>query len=93
VTFIPFLVTMKKTTVLMVAVLVVVPIFAAGLTVLLDSVRDVQANPCSENIITQSPATEDSEEVDSDIDCEFYGPVDIIENGGLIEMPFILPTQ
>jgi hypothetical protein len=84
---------MKKTTVLMTSVLAVATFFAAGLTVLPGSVHDVRANPCSGNIITQSPSTEDYEEVDSDIDCEFYGPVDIIEGGGLIETPFILPTQ
>lgn len=84
---------MRETTVLMTAVLAVATFFAAILTVLPGSVHDVQANPCSGNIITQSPSTEDSEEVDSDIDCEFYGPVDIIEGGGLMETPFILPTQ
>jgi hypothetical protein len=34
-------------------------------------------NPCARNVITQPPTTDDSEEVDSDIECEFFGPGDI----------------
>jgi hypothetical protein len=44
-----------------------------------DSIQEAQANPCAENIITQELSTGDSEELDSDIECEFYGPVDIEE--------------
>ena len=39
-------------------------------------------NPCAGNVITQPPpTTDDSEEVDSDIKCEFYGPGDIEDRG------------
>jgi hypothetical protein len=41
----------KKTTVLMAAVLAVVTVLAAGLVVLPDSVQDAKANPCAENSI------------------------------------------
>jgi hypothetical protein len=41
---------MKKTTVLMAAMLAVATVLAAGLTVLPGSVQEAQANPCSNNI-------------------------------------------
>jgi hypothetical protein len=39
----------KKTTVLMAAVLAVAAVLAAGLTVLPSSIQEAQANPCSVN--------------------------------------------
>lgn len=59
------------------AVLAAATILAAGLVMFPDSVQEAQANPCAENEVNQNPETDDSEEVDSDIECEFYGPVDI----------------
>ena len=61
------------------AVLAAATILAAGLVMVSDSVQEAQANPCAENEVNQNPETDDSEEVDSDIECEFYGPVDIEE--------------
>ena len=52
---------------------------AAGLILLLGSVQEAQANPCVENEVNQNPETDDPEEIDSDIECEFYGPVNIEE--------------
>jgi hypothetical protein len=40
---------MKKTTVLMAAMLAITTVLTAGLTVLPDSVQEAQANPCSNN--------------------------------------------
>jgi hypothetical protein len=62
------------------AVLAAATILGAGLVMFPDSIQEAQANPCAENIITQEPTTGDSEEIDSDIECEFYGPVDIEES-------------
>ncbi|HEY6405367.1 MAG TPA: hypothetical protein VIX38_04750, partial [Nitrososphaeraceae archaeon] len=59
------------------AVLAAETILAAGLVMFPDSVQEAQANPCPENEVNQNPEADDSEEVDSDIECEFYGPVDI----------------
>lgn len=64
----------------MTAVLAAATILAAGLVVLPGSVQEAQANLCAENTIGQTPEIgDDSEEVDSDIECEFYSPVDIEE--------------
>ena len=52
---------------------------AAGLILLPGSVQEAQANPCVEKEVNQNPETDNSEEIDSDIECEFYGPVDIEE--------------
>jgi hypothetical protein len=80
---------MKKTTLLTAVVLAVATFLTAGLVVLPGPVQSSgpptppprpqtsQDNPCAGNDITQPPSTEDSEEVDSDIECEFYGPRDI----------------
>jgi hypothetical protein len=46
--------TIKKTTVLMAAVLAVATVLAAGLAVLPSSVQDAQANPCGNNVNTPS---------------------------------------
>jgi hypothetical protein len=56
--------TIKKTTVLMAAVLAVATVLAAGLTVLPSSVQEAQANPCS---------VEANNANDADLDCEFEG--------------------
>jgi hypothetical protein len=66
-------------TIFMEAVLAAATILAAGLVMFPDSVQEAQANPCAENEVNQNPETDDSEEVDSDIEGEFYGPVDIEE--------------
>jgi hypothetical protein len=70
---------MKKITVLMAAVLAITTLLTAGLTVLPSSVQDAQANPCANNNVNQPSVSGDQKEVDSDIECEFYGPVDIEE--------------
>jgi hypothetical protein len=61
------------------AVLAAATILATGLVIFPDSKEEEQANPCAENIITQEPSTGDSEEIDSDVECESYGPVGIEE--------------
>ena len=48
-TFVNILMTSKKTTVLMAAVIAVATVLAAGLTVLPSSVQEAKANPCSVN--------------------------------------------
>jgi hypothetical protein len=61
---------------------------AVGLTLLSTTIHDVQANPCSENVFGSSVS-------EVDIDCEFYGPVEIYEHPGN-EVPIDvlpLPTQ
>jgi hypothetical protein len=58
---------MKKTTVLMVAVLAVATILAAGLTVLPGSVQEAQANPCSNQGNGGTVSTGDDQE------CTFIG--------------------
>ena len=80
---------MRKTTLLATLVLTVATFMTTGLVIMPGPVQgsDVSTdtdNPCAGNVITQStelPTTDDSEEVDSDIECEFYGPGDI-EGGG-----------
>ena len=63
----------------MAAVWAAATMLAAGLILLLGSVQEAQANPCVENEVNQNPETDDPEEIDSDIECEFYGPVNIEE--------------
>jgi hypothetical protein len=63
----------------MAAVLAAATILAAGLVMFPDSVQEAQANPCAENEVNHNPEADDSEEIDSDIECEFCGPVDIEE--------------
>ncbi|MFY9566989.1 MAG: hypothetical protein WAQ29_11600, partial [Nitrososphaeraceae archaeon] len=48
-TFVNILMTSKKTTVLMAAVLAVATILAAGLVAFPGSIQEAQANPCSVN--------------------------------------------
>ena len=48
---------------------------AFGLTLLPASIHDAQADPCSENVVESSVS-------EVDIDCEFYGPVEIYEHPG-----------
>jgi hypothetical protein len=52
------------------------------------SIHDAQANPCSENVVGSSVS-------EVDIDCEFYGPVEIYEHpGNEVPMDVLpLPTQ
>jgi hypothetical protein len=57
--------TIKKTTVLMAAVLAVATVLAAGLTVLPSSVQEAQANPCSVDA--------DSNANDAHLNCDFEG--------------------
>jgi type 1 fimbria pilin len=57
--------TIKKTTVLMAAVLAVATVLAAGLVVFPGSVQEAQANPCSVDA--------DSNANDADLDCDFEG--------------------
>jgi hypothetical protein len=82
--------TLKKTTVLMAAVIAVATVLAAGLTVLPSSVQEAQANPCS-NVATgevnggEGNAEGDSTAAGGDIttsdqECSFIGPVDIDED-------------
>jgi hypothetical protein len=64
----------KKTTVLMAAVLAAATVLTAGLAVLPNSVQDAQANPCGNivNTPSQSPG-------DPQIVCKIIGPVDVDE--------------
>jgi hypothetical protein len=73
--------TIKKTTVLMAAVLAVATVLAAGLAVLPSSVEDVQANPCTLSLdnAQNNAILDDIEEVETEVDCEINGPVDIEE--------------
>jgi hypothetical protein len=48
---------MKKTTVLMAAMLAVATVLTAGLTVLPGSVQEAQANPCSNNLEADESST------------------------------------
>jgi hypothetical protein len=79
---------MKKTTLLTTVVLALATLLTAGSAVAPGSVQgsvDTSTdtdNPCAGNVITQPQSTEDSEEVDSDIECEFYGSGDIEGGGG-----------
>jgi hypothetical protein len=78
---------MKKTTLLTAVVLAVATFLTSGLVVIPDPVQGSDTstdtdNPCAGNAITQPPSTEDSEEVDSDTECEFYGSGDIEGGGG-----------
>jgi len=61
---------------------------AVELTLLPVSIYDAQANPCSENVVGSSV-------YEVDIDCEFYGPVEIYEHpGNEVPMDVLpLPTQ
>jgi hypothetical protein len=65
--------TIKKTTVLMAAVLAVATVLAAGLVVFPGSVQEAQANPCSVDA--------DNNANDADLDCDFegIGSIDIVE--------------
>jgi hypothetical protein len=73
-----FRLNMSKT-IFMAAVLAAATMLAAGLILLPGSVQEAQANPCPVNEVNQNPETDDSEEIDSGIESEFYGPVDIEE--------------
>ena len=61
---------------------------AVGLILLPASIHDAQANPCSENVVGYSVS-------EVDIDCEFYGPVEIYKHpGNEVPMDVLpLPTQ
>ena len=79
---------MKKTTVLLAAVLAVSTVLAAGLMTLPGSVQEAQANPCSTSAQGGSPSG------DTEIDCDFegIGSLTIVEGGGPTDAPMILPT-
>ena len=55
----------------MAAVLAVATVLAVGLMVLLGSVQEAQANPCSD--IGQSNSAFFAEEQDNEIDCDWEG--------------------
>jgi hypothetical protein len=85
----------KKSTVLMAAVLATTILLTAGLTVLSSSVQDAQANPCSDiGQDNNAPGDFNEHELENEIDCDFenIGSLVIIEGGGLIGAPMILPT-
>jgi hypothetical protein len=84
----------RKTTGLMAAVLAMTTLLAAGLTVLPGSVQEAQANPCSDIGQSNSQAFSESEDLENEIDCDFegIGSLVIIEGGGLMGAPMILPT-
>ena len=70
--------------------LAVATVMTTGLVVIPDPVQGSDTstdtdNPCAGNAITQPSSTEDSEEVDSDTECEFYGSGDIEGGGGLTQ--------
>jgi hypothetical protein len=80
---------MKKTTVLMVAVLAIATVLAAGRTAVLGSIQEAQANPCSTEIEGNAGG------VEPEYNCDFegIGSLTIVEGGGgLTEAPIILPT-
>ena len=62
---------MKKTNLLVAAVIAVASVIVAGLTVLPGSVQEAQANPCSD--IGQSNSAFFAEEQDNEIDCDWEG--------------------
>jgi hypothetical protein len=66
---------MKKTTVLMAAVLAIAAVLAAGLTVLPSSVQEAQANPCS-----VAGGNGPSGDLDLDFECEFNGHIEVTES-------------
>lgn len=74
--------------ILMAAGFAIAIMVAAGLTLLPASIHEPQANPCSENVVGSSVS-------EVDIDCEFYGPVEIYEHpGNEVPMDVLpLPTQ
>lgn len=91
---------MKKTTSSTAVVLAIATFLTAGSVVppgsVLGSGSDTDTttdtdNPCAGNVITQPPTTDDSEEVDSDIECDFYGPRDI--EGGDQQGPPVIDTD
>jgi hypothetical protein len=59
--------TIKKTTVLMAAVLAVATVLAAGLVVFPGSVQEAQANPCSTEV------EGGADEVETEYNCDFEG--------------------
>jgi hypothetical protein len=72
-TFVPVIMTIKKTAVLMAAVLAVATSLATGLAIIPGSVENAQANPCTENSIAASANTEvvggaEGGGVDADVD-------------------------
>jgi hypothetical protein len=88
--------TIKRTTVLMAAVLAVATVLAAGLTILPSSVHEAQANPCSmgqfgegSSLTASSNANEEESEAETEIfDCDFEGVVideEVNNEGGTIQ--------
>jgi hypothetical protein len=62
---------MKKTTVIMAAVLAVATVLAAGLTVLPSGVQEAQANPCALEADDGATVTQDND--DDERECKFIG--------------------
>ena len=79
-TFVKVLLTIKKTTVLMAAVLAVATVLAAGLAILPDTVQNVEANPCAVDQ-TGGGGDEDST-TEIDTTCEVFGNVEVEEGPG-----------
>jgi hypothetical protein len=76
---------MKKTTVLMAAVLAVATVLAAGLAVLPSSVQEAQANPCATEITVEDGGSIDNglnnnPQDDDERECKFIGPVELDED-------------
>jgi hypothetical protein len=77
-----------KTTILMEAVLAVTTVLAAGLTVLLGSVQEAQANPCSTELETDIESGEGSsissptnfETQNDERESNFFGDIEIDED-------------
>ncbi|HSN95752.1 MAG TPA: hypothetical protein VLR10_01020 [Nitrososphaeraceae archaeon] len=79
---------MTEKSILMAAGFAIAIMVAVELTLLPASIHDAQANPFSENVVGSSV-------YEVDIDCEFYGPVEIYEHpGNEVPMDVLpLPTQ
>jgi hypothetical protein len=71
---------MKKTTVLMAAVLAVATVLAAGLTVLPASVQEAQANPCSNNLDVEDGSNQNRIGDFDDQECDLTGSFEFDED-------------
>jgi hypothetical protein len=62
---------MKKTTILMAAVLALTTVLVAGITVLTGSVQEAQANPCSTYYVDGTAPV--GPNIDAEYNCDFEG--------------------
>jgi Thrombospondin type 3 repeat len=77
---------MKKTTVLMAAVLAVAAVLTVGLTVLPTSIQEAQANPCANEVSRGGSADNAFNPQDEDErECDFTGYFEFDEESGDIE--------